>query len=568
MINHSNNDINLATRKIEELSKQENNIFGMKSAVHNILSDFSKEEKNKIVMQISAIDPENYIQQNNLWFIVPHIVYIADPNNKEDNWGKNIDIDIDQDWFKERKRWMDYVKKNNDWSWNKTDSWQIVLDDRPNYQNLIQDWMMFNPKLVNDKNFSEMKTIYKEECINKLDPDSKNIIDKLSKDIIEKNNWSKITSSTIIPIPTYYWETTEALNILLEQLLKQDWDFTVVFYVNWSLERYDPSTNTYKKTSTKKEDINTKVREIEQSFNDKIEDMKNKGLLKWNKKIITLWNTYDRFPTVWWVKADMMDAIIDSTDENIKDPIIVWLDADVYEIPPNYITSIRNQFDNKSKGHNYKSFISAKRRWTKPDDKDQYLHFVEDLFVLWDDLIKNKQDSWLSITNGWTTSYRLNDVMKVKGIERNMEIAEDLALWYKINRFHSKDWYSMNMNVKWFNWNKLYSDPRRWYSAVRDWIAFPYQRDPNFPFKEAEKREIANIELNDIIKDILSNKKISSDKIKKFESDINGNYCHLYQWYNKPSFASLLTRFWNYNIWKNSQYKIEDNWVFIKIIEK
>jgi len=47
---------------------------------------------------------------------------------------------------------------------------------------------MFNPKLVNDKNFSEMKTIYKEECINKLDPDSKNIIDKLSKDIIEKNN--------------------------------------------------------------------------------------------------------------------------------------------------------------------------------------------------------------------------------------------------------------------------------------------------------------------------------------------------------------------------------------------
>jgi len=66
MINHSNNDINLATRKIEELSKQENNIFGMKSAVHNILSDFSKEEKNKIVMQISAIDPENYIQQNNL----------------------------------------------------------------------------------------------------------------------------------------------------------------------------------------------------------------------------------------------------------------------------------------------------------------------------------------------------------------------------------------------------------------------------------------------------------------------------------------------------------------------
>ncbi len=463
---------------------------------------------------------------------------------------------------------MNYVKKNNDWSWNKNESWQVVLEDWPNYQNLINDWIMFSPDKVKDKDFWEMKEIYKTECIDKLDDNSKNIIDKLSKEIIKQNNWEKIKSSTIVPIPTYYLEDKNTLNTLLDNLLKQDWDITVVFYFNWSLSRYDPSTNSYKNTSTKPGEVEKKTSDMKKEFDKKLNEKMNDWSLKWNKSIIALWYTYDKFPTIWWAKADMTDAIINAIDSETKDPIIVWLDADVYEIPEWYINSIKKQFDKSNNQNEDLSFVCAKRRWTKPEDKDQYLHFVEDLFVLWDDLIKNKQWTWLSITNGWTTSYRLNDIMKVKGIERDMEIAEDLALWYKLNWFHSKDWYSMNMNVKWFNWNKLYSDPRRWYSATKDWIPFANQWNPNFPFKEAEKREIANEEFNDIIKDILSNKKISNERIKKLENDINTKYCYIYKWYNNPSYVSLLKKFWNYNIWKMSQYRMIENWSHIKIIEK
>jgi len=549
-------------RSIEAISKERKNIQQLQLDLVSLLGGVSLEDKEKIAFKMSQINPEDGNQQNNLWFIVPHII-------KERFWDGiyfNEDTETNEE-FPKRKKWMNYVQKNWDGSRMKNDKWQYVLEPWPTYtNNLVSEWLIFDPKIVRNEDFWDMKSIYEKECINNLDTNNIDIINKLSQDIVSQNDGSKINTSTIIPIPTFYKEKKEELNILIENLLKQDWDMTIVFYVNWSIERYDPNENKNKLTGTKDKDVENKVVEMKEEFDKKYQEFKNKWLINWTKKIITIGHTYDKFPTVGWVKADMIDAIIKSTDEKQKDPIIIWLDADVNEIPPKYTKNIRDQFNNTN--DKYLSFICAKRRFTKPNDKDQYLHFAESLFILGDDLIKNKQWRWLSITNGWTTSYRLNDVMKVKWIERNMEIAEDLALWYKINWFHSKDGHNMNMDVKWFNWNKLYADPRRWYSAIKSWISFPYQWSPDFPFKESEKRDIANIEFNNILNDIFSNKIISDGDTKKLEQDINQNYAHLYKWYNNPSFANLLTRFWNYNIWKKTQYRMIENWFLIKIVKK
>lgn len=442
------------------------------------------------------------------------------------------------------------------------------IDERAwDYNTLISNNQIFDPNVYKNADFRTMQNEYEKDIKNRLSIEDYNRVKKLSNEIIQKNNNNKIKSDTFVTIPMYVKETDT--DKLIEQLLLQEWEFTICIYVNW------PRLNKGQATGIDENTIVSKVQDTEKIFVEKIDELRQNGKLKGEKKLITFWNLYEERASLWTIRADSFDSLALAIDPSIKQPIQVWIDADVYNIEKWYIKSVRDTFDNREKSWKHLSMLSAQRRWSKPTPGNKFVWLSEMLYIMWEENTKNRAQYGWWIPNWRTTSNDMTDLLKVKWwYPRGIHLWDDIIHGNKILNFYGGG-NGKDISVTWINRKKIYSDNRRCLEVLSTWKMINEQRTPDFQFVDKDKIDIDNeyMRYNENITNKMMSKQILNEtELQDFSNNIN-RYCNYFtnlEWknYNDIAMNERFCKFWNISIGGNSLYKSEVNWSGIRFIKK
>ena len=519
---HNTITVNEAVDKLKNLSHEENTIPAIKSAICDILEDFSQEEKKQVGLQLSVVESTDAIQQRNLWFIVPNIA-------KWGNWNS-------RDKEEKKPHWTD--------------------ESFGNYNSLIDQWKMFDPNLVKNKDFSEMKTIFEKDHIDHLSDSDKDIVKSISDELKLQNWWKELNKQSNITVPVYALE--DWLDPLVRELLSQEWDLNVILYVNaWSkVNKTDWSgQEIIQSTWFTQATIDNKISEIQSLVSSHTRDLTSQWKYKWDKQVFVLWNLYDMKPTIWKIRADMCDAAVLATDSSVKNPIMTTLDADVYDMQDWYIDNVKKRFnEHVTMWDKHLSLVTAQRRWSNAEDPDQrFMRYAEIIYLMWGEILDEQYIP--TIETSWrTSSYDLNDYMKVKWFDRWLSKWEDCQLGHKMLCFYWDD-KNKNLSVWEKTWKKLHSDPRRWEQAIASWSSLFDQWSGTFAPVDKSKINYWVIKnYNDIMSKLMTNQNLSLSELKSVEDWTNwycANPIFKWLWYK-------LSRFWNINV-KSSLYNMEVN---------
>ena len=434
------------------------------------------------------------------------------------------------------------------WAYN-SKRWWWTFDE------LINRWEIFSHEETDWKSFEDLLNFYIKNL--KKDKLLFSKIEKLSLDIKKQNGWNYITEKNIIPLSFYIYE--DKGEELFKALSNIDIDCKIIVYVNaYKIWKNNSETN------INDLNISKKILELE---------LYAKKYLKSNQKIIIIWNLYNKQKTLSNIRADLFDSLVISLNNNNEDKNIFPLDADVYDFSDWYFSNIsfpEKYIDNE----NYIASIITQRRWTKPNDKNSFLHFNEIMFILGTDVTywKSGDINSTAVTNTYSTVYRLIDMLKIKWYSRiESDLWEDIILWHKLSLYHWK-WWEKNMKIFKYNNSKIFSDSRRWELALKNWLCIFEQWDKmNFKFISNEKNKWENITEEIFIK-LISNMFLEEQEIILIENWIN-KYCEVYSYWNNfyrgLSFSSRLVKFWDLFYNKSSLYKINiQDKNMIKIIKK